>query len=62
MDFYARDNKVECVVTKKCARNPLIRSFKNNKDVPGHEERLLMAWDEGRCGKICAEASQMSTS
>ena len=35
----------------KVAQDPLIRAIRHDKDVPGHEERLLVAWDEEEPGE-----------
>ena len=35
----------------KVAQDPLNRAIKHDKDVPGHEERLLVAWDEEEPGE-----------
>ena len=35
----------------KVTRDPLIRAIRHDKDVLGHEERLLVAWDEEESGE-----------
>ena len=57
-----RDGRTELVVTQKGTRDPLIRVIRHDKNVSRHEERLLVTWDEERCGEIRAKVSRVSTS
>ena len=45
----------------KVARDPLICAIGYNENVPGYKERLLVAWDEEKRGKIREKKSHVST-